>query len=292
MNIVATGHDQVRRLEQALGGSPPREAFEEVRAALQRRVTERVERERARRAEWAQLQERQSKLLFGHLTPDDAQLRQLNEERRASIDQRSKSLFTAPAPPVTKQLPRMDLELTLKVPPYDYQLVSADPGAGANSDASTGYFKLAVQSIGNGGFHASSYVGSSFYSSEATLHQIVVPLYYNNDWWCQGGIFYTAHANLTTQLHVYGLREGEILASNDLDPKVHDGETAYWNGNDPNPNWSGTPLTGVFQTLAQSWYIVAIVNTAEADSNSGFFGFADATIWFQAYVQAMIWQSL
>src|SRR5215472_9573117 len=91
-NIIRAS-EQVRRLERAIGGSPPDMALQRSREELQRFFTERARARRQTQEEMARLLTPGRDLVLGRAGRDDPELAKLREAVRAEAEQRSRRVL-------------------------------------------------------------------------------------------------------------------------------------------------------------------------------------------------------
>jgi hypothetical protein len=96
MTVLARGAKQVRSLEQAIAGTPPKAGSKASQAWLERHMAERFKQQQARLTETSRMAERWRELLFKDVYKDDARLKRLNEQAKAQLEKRKKRKIERP----------------------------------------------------------------------------------------------------------------------------------------------------------------------------------------------------
>ena len=119
MNILASGSEKVKRLQEALGGPVPKEAARKSLASLQRIVQERFNQEKESRAEIAALQAEAQAPLMALIQKDKKAAAAVQKMRNYPVlIPVAKSC--PPAPPFSMDASiRAGSYVVVRVPPYD-----------------------------------------------------------------------------------------------------------------------------------------------------------------------------
>ena len=234
MTVIARGSEQVVQLERAMGGAPPAVAVQKSRAALQRHASAHAKATKLARTEASRLAEPMRKLVFGHISRDDAALTKNIEATRALCEQRSKRKVKAP------KLEKFESSITLgsiqaiKVPPYDADWAPPSSNGEASANKGNGSYHLAAQSLGDGSMAVSAGVAAWFFSPGENLQQRCAALLdYSDDWW-EFASGYVAHNDFRTRIWIWGAREQGWVNQAEVSPQWSDGVGWFEShGNDP-----------------------------------------------------------
>src|SRR5580704_98492 len=235
MTVLARGAKQVRSLERAIAGTPPKAGSTASRAWLERHMAERFKQQQTRLTETSRMAERWRELLFKDVHKDDARLKRLKEQAKAQLEKRKKRKIERPK--------RLEIEprfivgssFLLKAPPYDgaWQWANVS-NAQAQSDASRGTCDLKVQSFGNGNREVAAGFFAWFFAPEDNpMQRFAALLQYSDDWWDDAS-GYVAHNDLRTRLWVWGQTENRWVVQSEMSPSWSDGVGWFEShGNDP-----------------------------------------------------------
>jgi hypothetical protein len=297
MTVLAYGAKEVRALEAALGGKPPRQAAARALAELQRHVRERYERSKAHRTALNPLLAKAQAPLVRMIKADPTAAQSV-KKLRASLLARGK-------PKASRKLLRVKVEprmvtgsgFWLKAPPYDLSFQSAAGHATASADANAGTYTFGLFGGGSSA-QASAGVGMSFLSmADDPQQRIAVLLDYDYHWRDLSVGGYTAHNNGATNIWVWGQSEDTwVLQQGELAPSWHDG-TGWWethgSGGDGSEQLGRASLEAFFPAAANSWYTVWIWSHGACDDSTGsLFGFSYAEQTQNMLAQFVVFGSL
>jgi hypothetical protein len=285
MPVLATGEDRVRRLQQALGGSPPAGVGERPAASIKQFLAEHRGRQRALRDEQVAIQRDAAELLLGQLK-DDPRLASLSERAKSLAErrQRQKHAFR-PIARSAESAVIFGSDIWIKTPPYD-ELFTDGRDVTVQADAA-GNYVIQAQSLGDGYYEGSAGFGTVYYSPYVdTNKRFSVLLQYDDNWW-DSAMAVTAQNFLVTRLWIWGAREGFWVQQVDTGPSQND--SVGWfdsHGGDP---FGTVALETHFVAQADSWYTGFIWSEASVNSGSlGPFGFSDSSIDFHASVPFVV----
>jgi hypothetical protein len=292
MTVLAYGSKQVRNLEHAIGGAPPKAGQQAPRTWLERHMDGRFKKQQAALKETSGMSERWRELLFKDVAKDDGRLKQLKDQTKARWERLKRRKIERPK--------RLEIEprfivgssFLLKAPPYDgaWQWQSAS-NTKAQSDASTGTCDLAVQSFGNGNVEVAAGFFAWFFAPEDNpMQRFAALLQYTDDWWDDAS-GYVAHNDLRTRLWVWGMTENRWVVQSEESPSWSDG--VGWFESHGNGGDAGTISNETFfPATANNWYQAWVWSDASVYADSGVFGSADSSIQFDSVVPFMVFGSL
>jgi hypothetical protein len=294
MTVLARGAKQVRSLERAIAGTPPKAGSTASRAWLERHMAERFKQQQTRLTETSRMAERWRELLFKDVHKDDARLKRLKEQAKAQLEKRKKRKIERPK--------RLEIEprfivgssFLLKAPPYDgaWQWANVS-NAQAQSDASRGTCDLKVQSFGNGNREVAAGFFAWFFAPEDNpMQRFAALLQYSDDWWDDAS-GYVAHNDLRTRLWVWGQTENRWVVQSEMSPSWSDGVGWFEShGNDPGGDSGTISNETFFPASANNLYQAWVWSDASAYADGGSFGSADSSIQFDSVVPFMVFGSL
>jgi hypothetical protein len=291
MTVLAYGTKQVRELERAMAGAPPKGRAKAPMAALDRYMDELFKRQRARLAESSRLAERWRQAVLPGAREDEAKLKQLKAEAKAQFDKRSKQKRDKPKP--LKFEPRFIVGSTflLKAPPYDgaWQWAN-DSHVGAQSNAAAGTCDLGAQSFGDHNREGAAGFFAWFLAPEDNpMQRFAALVQYSYDWWDDAS-GYVAHNDLRTRLWVWGQTENRWVGQSEGSPAWSDG--VGWFESHGNTD-SGTVSNEMFfPAAANQWYQGWVWSDASAYADGGFWGIADSSVHFDSVVPFVVFGSL
>jgi hypothetical protein len=282
-------------LQHPAGILPPDESLEQSKALLTAYHAELCARRRAQRSEMALVHDQTRNLSLTHLRTKETELRTLETARRKLFEQRNQR--AAQRQHAVNRLTVRDLhpasDLTIKVPPYDFDWTSGSNQGLEHADHNAGTFDLAVQSIGNGESSVAAGVGFWFFSGAGNpMQRFAAVLDYFDDWW-DSADWYVAHNNGRTRLWVFGVTEQAWVAQSDQTPSWSDG--VGWledHGNDPRGEDGRVASETFFDAAPNSWYQCWIWSSADVFSDSGFFGVSASSIQLNIAVPLAVIGSL
>jgi hypothetical protein len=291
MTVLAYGAKQVRELERAIAGTPPKGRAKAPMAALDRYMDERFKRQQASLAESSKLAEHWREVVLPHAREGEAKLEQFKVEAKARFDKRSKGKREKPKP--LKFDPRViagSIQL-IKVPPYDgaWQWSNAS-NVNAQSDAAAGTCDLAAQSFGDGNREGAAGFFAWFFAPEDNpVQRFAALVQYSYDWWDDAS-GYVAHNDLRTRLWVWGQTENRWVGQSDVTPGWSDGVGWFEShGNSDSGNVSNEIF---FPAVANQWYQAWVWSDASAYADGGFWGIADSSVHFDSVVPLIVLGSL
>ena len=291
MTKITSGAKNVKKLEQAMGGTPPASALQASRAALQRITAERLRSYGKARDEAAKLAEPMRKAIFSHLDKDDPTIARNRAATKALFERRSKR--TIQSPKLEKFEPHFSVgsNLWLKVPPYDDAWTfGAASNTVATADKASGQCSLAAQSFGDGTLEVAAGVMVWFLAPADDPQQRFAALMdYSYDWW-DSAAGYVAHNNFTTRLWVWGATEQRWVGQADVSPSWSDG-VGWWEDHS-GEDGGRIAVQTYLPVRANQWYAGWVWFDAIPYADSGFFGSAFSSIHFNATVPFVIFGSL
>lgn len=279
MTVLAYGAKEVRALEVALGGKPPRNGLEQSRDALKRHVGEGFKRRKANRASARTLLERLRAPLLKVIQSDSSAVKSL-KKRRNILLARGKKKLVHRHPPM-KIEPRMvsGSGFWLKAPPYDAPFQASAGGATASCDINAGTYGLSMGGT-DGSYAGSAGLGTWFFATEENPQQRIAGLVqYDFNWLDSTTNFYLAHNDGSTNIWVWGSAEQRwVLQAGSLYPAWSDGTSGLWDdhgsGGDGSYQFGTESLEAFFPVQANSWYLAWIWSEGSCDADSGPFGFS------------------
>jgi hypothetical protein len=288
MPILATGEDRVRRLQQALGGSPPAEAGERAVASINQFLAERHERQRELHEEQAAIQREAVELMLGQLK-DDPRLARLAERSKTLAERRGRQKYAfRPIPRSAESAVIFGSDIWIKAPPYD-QPFTAPGGSGVTvqADARGGDYSILAQSFGSGKLRGAAGFGTWYYSPYLDNHKrFSVLLQYDDNWWDSADLV-NASTSLATQLWIWGHSENAWVQQTNIGPSHND--TVGWYDDHSGDPFGTVSVDTHFVAKADSWYEGFIWSSAQVDSGTtGIFGFSAASDDFQARVPFVV----
>jgi hypothetical protein len=183
MTQLAYGAKQVRALQIALGGEPPKEAAEQSRAALERHVRERFERAYTSRASVAPLLQRAQAPVLEILKTDAGAIEAVEELRKharaRTYNKHARSGSNKKRSAHRKRIqfePRFisGSQFTVLALPYDSPFMAQGGDATATANIVEGTYSIGV--TGNGGSAwAAAGVGMWFFCTEEMRHSELQP---------------------------------------------------------------------------------------------------------------------
>jgi hypothetical protein len=256
-------------------------AVERAKASLNQYLAEQRDLRQAQTATLAAIEEKQLKLLLGHLSPDE--LKALAGERRRVLEaSAARNIQHRRQGVAPLAAPRADTAggAVFVGPPYDFGWQTSNPDAAATVDLGNGTYSLAIQGFGDGNQSIAAGFGIWFFSGDGDPAQRFAALWdYYDDWWDMAA-GYVAHNDGRTYLGVFGESENAWVAqSSSQTPTWSDG--AGWfdtHGNDPSGDDGRVSAETYFNARPNSWYQCWVWSSASIYSTSGFFGFSASSI--------------
>ncbi len=294
MTIIARGTDQVKAVERALGGTPPKDGAKKACAALQRDTAEySIAQERAQE-ENARLTEPMRALVFSHVAKDDPALRQGIQNLKAAYARQSQPKLK----PLTVEKYEASLAVgsisLLKVPPYDTEFTfKSKPRTIATANRFTGRYELAAQSIGSGWETVAAGVGTWFHApADDPQQRFAALMNYAYDWRSSAS-GYVAYNKCKTRLWVWGDTEQRwVLKPDSVSPAPTWDHSVSWYQSHGDADSGTVSAQAFFPARAGQMYLGFVWTRASVFSNSGLFGLAHSRIRFEAAVPFVVFGSL
>ncbi len=294
MTIIARGTDQVRNVERALGGTPPRQGARKARAALQRDTAEYSKAQERAQEESARLAEPMRALLFSHVAKDDPALRQGIQNLKAAYARQSQPKLKTLTPEKYEATLAVGSISLLKVPPYDNEFTfKSKPRTIATANRVTGRYKLTAQSIGSGWETVAAGVGTWFHApADDPQQRFAALLNYAHDWRCSAS-GYVAYNRCKTRLWVWGDTEQNwVLKPDSVSPAPSWDHSVSWYQDHGDADSGLVSAQAFFPARAGQFYLGWVWTRASVYSNSGLFGLAHARVHFEAAVPLVVFGSL
>jgi hypothetical protein len=230
------------------------------------------------------------------VSKDDAGLKKLKNEIRASRERRK--VRKVPKPKPLKIEPRFMVgsNILVKVPPYDgaWQWQSrTGPNCIAQSDPG-GTCSLSVGAPGDGStIEAAAGFFTWFFSPEDNpMQRFAAVVQYSDDWW-DSAYGYVAYNNMRTRLWVWGQTENAWVVQSDESPSWSDAVSWFAShGNDPSGDSGNISNETFFPAMANSWYQAWVWSDAWVYADGGFWGSAASSIIFSSLVPLIVFGSL
>ncbi len=296
MTLLAYGAKEVRALEAALGGKPPKRAADQALAELKMQMRERYERRNAQIAKMRPLMEKSRAPLLELIKKDKAAAAAL-EKRRTLTLARSKEKLRMKHEPL-KIDPRMvsGSGFWLKAPPYDVPFNAANGNASASSNINAGVYGLSM-SGGGGSASASAGVGVWFWATEDDPSQRIAAVFDYDYSWLDASDWYTAHNDGTTNIWVFGHSENRwVLTQGGFFPSWSDGtgwQEDHGSNGDGSEDSGRESIQAFFPVRANNWYLAFIWSDGSCDDSSGsVFGFSFAQQFQNMSVPFVVFGSL
>ena len=294
MPVMAYGADKVKRLERAIGGTPPKEALELSRAHLQRHVAQRFAKSQAALAETARMQEQSRELLFSHVRKDDPRIKRHIQKARALYERRARRTIKKPVRLQVEPRVIAGSNFWIKVPPYDDKWVFNNGGLVAQANASAGTYNLQAISRGDGNKEVAAGVAIWFFAPADDLFQRFAALLQYYDYWWDDATYYAAHNDMRTRLWIWGADENRWVAQADVQPAWSDG--VGWledHGNWPQGGDDGTiAIETTFPAFGGHWYLGWVWSDASVYADSGYFAASSSYIHFDATIPYVVFGGL
>jgi hypothetical protein len=264
MPILAKGADAVRNLGQAIRGEIPHAAIEHSRMQLERRVAERFESRKAKRAEVSRLLKRSREGLVAHFLRHNPDIKKELEQWRAMRQSAGKLRIAKPEA-------RRRLEPRIRAgsfewfanPPYDVEWLWPPRNIQFNNpdgeyllascDAQNGTYTIGAQTNGSGPYGCAAGVGIYFNApAEDTMQNFGAFLNYT-DGFSISADFYSASCDLQTYLWVWGVSENGWVAQTNIGPSLY--EDVGWLNSNGTTNTGTVGASVPFPAAANSQYI-------------------------------------
>ena len=296
MAILARGAEEVRALEVALGGKPPRKAVERSHAELKRQLSERWQARKAMRATVNPLLEQARAPLLEVIGADPGAVRAAKELRHFYLERHKEKPRHKPARLKVEPSMASGSGISIKVPPYDAPFQASNGTGAASADVNTGGYNFWLEGKG-GSSGAGAGVGLWFLATEDNPQQRVAALVDYDYAWLDSSMWYTAHNDGGTYIWVWGSTEnGWVLQTPPLAPNWSDGTgwaETHGSGGDGSEQFGRESLQAFFNAVANHWYFVWVFSNGSCDdAGASLVGYSWASQWQSMSVPFVVFGSL
>jgi hypothetical protein len=272
--------------------TPPVETLALAKSLLSAQHAEESAKRQRERATLARLEDRARHLALPHLRPGSPELKQLQDEYRALIEQRHRHGQRDRGH--ENGATAFDIVyggsgLALAAPPYDFDWVAGGPGL-EEANRNAGNYHLREQNFGSGWRSVAAGVGFWFYSGDGNPAQRFTALLDYNYEWSDTAMFYVADNRAHTRLAVFGASEKTWVVRSEQAPSWSD--HVGWLDSSSNADEGRIVNETYFNAAPRSWYQCWIWSQLDLYADYGIFGFSDATADLRVMVRYAVMGNL